>query len=124
MHELAVCQGLMGQVEQIARRENAERITRILLSIGPLSGVEATLLKDAFPIAAAGTVAEDADLAIEEQAIRVTCLSCGAESEASANRLLCAACGDYRTRLVSGDEMLLMSVELERRENVRGTPDV
>jgi hydrogenase nickel incorporation protein HypA/HybF len=124
MHELAVCQGLMGQVEQIARRENAERITRILLSIGPLSGVEATLLKDAFPIAAAGTVAEDADLAIEEQAIRVKCLSCGAESEASANRLLCAACGDYRTRLVSGDEMLLMSVELERRENVRGIPNV
>ena len=66
----------------------------------------------------------NADLAIEEQAIRVTCLSCGAESEASANRLLCAACGDYRTRLVSGDEMLLMSVELERRENVRGIPNV
>ena len=117
MHELAVCQGLMGQVEQIARRENAERITRILLSIGPLSGVEATLLRDAFPIAAAGSVAEDADLVIAEQAVKVKCLSCGAESAASANRLLCAACGDYRTRLVSGDEMLLMSVELERRES-------
>ncbi len=117
MHELAVCQGLMGQVEQIARRENAERITRILLSIGPLSGVEATLLRDAFPIAAAGSLAEDADLVIEEQAVKVRCLSCGAESEASVNRLLCTACGDYRTQLVSGDEMLLMSVELERRES-------
>ena len=117
MHELAVCQGLMGQVEQIAQRENAERITRILLSIGPLSGVEAMLLKDAFPIAAAGTVAENAELAIEVQAVKVKCLSCGAESEASANRLLCAACGDYRTQLLSGDEMLLMSVELERRKS-------
>ena len=117
MHELAVCQGLMSQVEQIARRENAERITRILLSIGPLSGVEATLLKDAFPIAAAGTVAEGAELAVEQLAVKVKCLSCGAESEAAANRLLCAACGDFRTRLISGDEMLLMSVELERRQN-------
>ena len=117
MHELAVCQGLMGQLEQIARREQAERITRIVLSIGPLSGVEASLLKDAFPIAAAGTVAEDAVLDVQGQAVKVKCLSCGAESEATANRLLCAACGDYRTRLVSGDEMMLMSVELERREN-------
>ncbi len=117
MHELAVCQGLMAQVDQIARREAAERITRILLSIGPLSGVEATLLREAFPIAAAGTVAEGAELAIEEQDVKVKCLSCGAESAARANRLLCAACGDYRTRLISGDEMLLMSVELERREN-------
>lgn len=117
MHELALCQGLMNQVERIARRERAGRITRILLSIGPLSGVEATLLRDAFPIAAAGTVAEGAVLDVQEQPVQVRCLSCGAESEAPANRLLCAACGDYRTRLISGDEMLLMSVELERREN-------
>lgn len=123
MHELAVCQGLMGQLEQIAHREQAERITRILLSIGPLSGVEATLLKDAFPIAAAGTIAETAVLDVQEDPVRVKCLSCGAESEATANRLLCAACGDYRTRLVSGDEMMLMSVELERRENVQGLSD-
>jgi len=117
MHELAVCQGLMTQVEQIARREHADRITRILLSIGPLSGVEATLLKDAFPIAAAGTVAEGAELVIEQTAVRVRCLSCGAESVAAANRLLCDACGDYRTQLLSGDEMLLTSLELERRQN-------
>ena len=44
MHELAVCQGLMGQVEQIAARENAERVTLIRLQIGPLSGVEPQLL--------------------------------------------------------------------------------
>ncbi|MGB5452512.1 MAG: hydrogenase maturation nickel metallochaperone HypA [Sedimenticolaceae bacterium] len=117
MHELAVCQGLMNQVEQIARRENAECVTRILLSVGPLSGVEAQLLIDAFSIASAGTVAEGAVLVIEEQAVRVKCLSCGAESDVRPNRLLCGSCGDFRTRLISGDEMMLMSLELERREN-------
>jgi hydrogenase nickel incorporation protein HypA/HybF len=117
MHELAVCQGLMNQVEQIARRENAECVTRILLSVGPLSGVEAQLLIDAFSIASAGTVAEGAVLVIEEQAVRVKCLSCGAESDVRPNRLLCGSCGDFRTQLISGDEMMLMSLELERREN-------
>jgi len=117
MHELAVCQGLMDQVAQIARREHAERITRILLSIGPLSGVEPRLLADAFPVAAAGSVAEGAELVIDEAPVRVRCRSCGAESTAAANRLLCGACGDYRTQLLSGDEMLLTSLELERRQN-------
>ena len=69
MHELAVCQGLMNQVDEIARRENAQLVTRITLLIGPLSGIEPQLLRDAFPIAAAGSVAEDAQLSIEEQAI-------------------------------------------------------
>ncbi len=117
MHELAVCQGLMSQVDQIAVREQAERVTLIRLRIGPLSGVEAQLLRDAFPIAAAGTVAEQAELQIEEQPVRVRCLSCGAESDARANRLICGQCGDYRTQLLSGDEMLLTSLELERRQS-------
>ena len=54
---------------------------------------------------------------IEEQAIRVECLTCGEQTDASVNRLVCAACGDYRTQLVSGDELLLKSIELERRQH-------
>lgn len=114
MHELAVCQALMTQVEEIARRERAEQITAIVLRIGPLAGVEPDLLSDAFPIASAGTAAEGAELRIERQPVRVHCLGCGADSDATVNRLICGACGDYRTRLLSGDEMLLASVELER----------
>lgn len=117
MHELAVCQGLMGQLEEIAEREQAERVTRVRLQIGPLSGVEPRLLGDAFPIAAAGTLAEHATLEIDDQPVRVRCLSCGAESDATPNNLVCRQCGDFRTQLVSGDEMLLLSVELERRES-------
>jgi hydrogenase nickel incorporation protein HypA/HybF len=45
--------------------------------------------------------------------IRVRCLECDAESEAQPNRLLCGACGGYRTQVISGDELLLASVELD-----------
>jgi hydrogenase nickel incorporation protein HypA/HybF len=43
----------------------------------------------------------------------VKCSQCGAESAAKPNRLLCGECGDYRTNLVSGDEMVLKSLELD-----------
>jgi hydrogenase nickel incorporation protein HypA/HybF len=116
VHELAVCQGLMSQVRQIARRERALRVTRITLQIGALSGVEPRLLRDAFPIAAAGSVAQGAQLLIEDMPVLVECTQCGKRSEVQANRLVCGACGDYRTRLISGEEMLLKSLELEREE--------
>lgn len=115
MHELAVCQALMEQVEQIADRERARRVLALVLKIGPLSGVEADLLADAFPIAAAGSRAEGAELRIERLPVRVHCHRCGADSDATPNRLVCGTCGDYRTQLISGDEMLLASVELERK---------
>jgi len=113
MHELSVCLSLMQQVEQIAAEKKARRVTRIVLSIGPLSGVELELLRHAYPMAAADTVAAKAELVMESADIVVRCSQCNAESKATANRLLCAACGDYRTRVISGDELTLMSVELE-----------
>lgn len=105
---------MLRQVMDIADREQARAVTRILVRIGPLSGVEPQLLAQAFPIASAGTLAADAALELESLPVRVRCEQCGAESEASPNRLLCGACGDYHTRLLSGDELLLVSVELER----------
>jgi hydrogenase nickel incorporation protein HypA/HybF len=112
MHELSVCTALMEQVERIAREHQAGRVERIVLQVGPLSGVEAPLLKRAWPLASIGTLAEDAELVIEIATVKVKCTQCHAVSEVAPNRLLCAACGDFRTRLVSGDEMLLANMVL------------
>jgi hydrogenase nickel incorporation protein HypA/HybF len=112
MHEFAVCQDMLTQIESIAAEEQAAAVDMVTVRIGPLSGIEAHLLKQAFPLAAAGTVAEKAELIIEALPIRVKCQICNAETEAKANRLICGECGDYHTQLLSGDEMLLASVEL------------
>ncbi len=113
MHELSVCLSLLRQLQEIAAEQAAHRVTRIELGIGPLSGVEAELLRNAWPIAAAGTLAVDAALVIDESEVVVRCRSCEHESVASPNRLLCGSCGDFRTELVRGDEMILRRVEFE-----------
>ncbi|MGI9265722.1 MAG: hydrogenase maturation nickel metallochaperone HypA [Gammaproteobacteria bacterium] len=113
MHELSVCLALMEQVRNVAAKHEALKVETIYLRIGPLSGIEAPLLKNAFPIAAAGTVAEGAALVVEQSDIVVHCTQCEAESTVKPNRLLCSQCGDFRTRLVSGDEMLLERLELD-----------
>ena len=112
MHELSVCLSLLDQVERIAREHGASRVDRILLRIGPLSGIEAALVANAYPLAAAGSIAEHAVLEIEASPVRVQCKDCGVETEVQPNRLLCGACGGYHTRLLSGDEMLLANLEL------------
>jgi len=112
MHELSICQALIDQVLGLAREHQASGVERIVLSVGPLSGVEPALLMTAYPVAAAGTVAEAADLELVQSAARVRCRGCGHEAEVPPNRLSCPACGDYHTDLMSGDELLLIRVEL------------
>lgn len=107
---------MLNQIQTVAQQHQASRVTKVFLRIGPLSGVEPQLLMQAFPLASVGTIASDASLVIESLPIRVRCRRCGQESDASLNRLTCKHCGDYHTQVISGDEMLLVSLELNTED--------
>ena len=53
MHELAICQALIAQIEDIAG-QRASRVRHVCLGVGPLSGVEPRLLENAYPLVCAG----------------------------------------------------------------------
>jgi hydrogenase nickel incorporation protein HypA/HybF len=113
MHELSVCQDLIRQVEKVAAAHGAAAVERIVLQIGELSGVEPPLLERAFTVARAGTVAAAAEMEIRTGPVVVHCTECGGRSAVPANRLVCTYCGDWRVRVVEGEELLLLSVELD-----------
>lgn len=112
MHELSVCQGLLRQVERYAAEHRASAVERIVLKIGGLSGVEPMLLQRAFEVARLGTVAAGAELVVENGPVVVKCQQCGGSSAVPVNRLLCTYCGDWRVRVIEGEELLLLRLEL------------
>jgi hydrogenase nickel incorporation protein HypA/HybF len=116
MHELAICQSILGQAAAIAKTHGAATVTKVSLRIGPLAGVEPALLRAAFPLAAAGTCCAAALLWIETAGVTVQCQLCGATSGALPNRLLCASCGTWRVTLRGGDEMRIEALELAGEE--------
>lgn len=117
MHELSICQALLEQVERIARAQHARRVLSVTVRVGPLAGVEPQLLASAYPLAVTGSLASGSELIVQRVPLRVRCLECGAESDASATRLFCGVCGLERVEMVSGDELLLASLDLEKQEN-------
>jgi len=116
VHELSVCQALLRQVTDIAMESGASAVARIIVEVGPLSGIDPALLASAFDVVRAGSYASGAELSIETMPVTISCLVCGTESQTLPNRLLCAGCGGYRTRVVSGDELRLRTVELRMPE--------
>ena len=121
MHELSICESLLDTVERVADQHAAASVERIVVTIGPLSGVEADLLQHAYPLVAAGTIAAEAELVIETAGIVVRCEQCAAESTAAPNDLSCDNCGGFRTRVVHGDELLLQTVELRSAASLNPT---
>ena len=124
MHELSVCQALLTQVEGVARNNGATSVNEIHVAVGPLSGVEPTLLERAFTLARAGTVAAQATLVLTTPPLRVRCTQCEAQSDVSLPDLRCGACGHWQTRVVSGDALMLLSVALERPTTSTRPPHV
>ena len=112
MHELAISLALIEEAERVARAHGARRVAHLRLLIGPLSGVDGELLARSYALARAGTLTAEATLEWSAAPIAVRCEECGATSQATASRLLCRVCGGWRTRLVSGAELTLQSVEL------------
>ncbi|MCW8839683.1 MAG: hydrogenase maturation nickel metallochaperone HypA [Gammaproteobacteria bacterium] len=110
MHELSLCRGLLQQVSELAREHRAQTVSRITLRIGPLAGVEIPLLESAFAIARDNTVAAEAVLEVEPAPLRVHCNACETEHAVTLPDLRCPVCHSTQTRLISGDEMVLVSV--------------
>lgn len=113
MHELSLCQDLIDQVTELARKHRAESVVCVRVQVGLLAGVEPQLLESAFSIARAGTVADQAEMFTEIVQPRVLCLACAKESEASPSDLRCPACSSGDTQLIQGGELILARVELK-----------
>ena len=62
MHEASLMRGLMTQIEQIAKAEGAQKVTKVKVWCGALSHMSAEHFAEHFDQVAAGSIAEHAKL--------------------------------------------------------------
>ena len=113
MHELSLAQSLIEQVLAAAEAENAAQILRVVVAIGPYSGVEKTAFEFAFPFAAEGTSAEGAELVIEDVPATIECNTCHATTRADPTQLVCPQCGSDGVDIKGGHDFLVREIELK-----------
>ena len=111
MHEYSLVLALLEQVERHQQGHKGAKILRITVQVGELSGVVPELLRTAFEVARQSTPCEAAELVLDEVPARWVCPACAREF-AGGEALSCEACG-APARLVAGEELNLMRIELE-----------
>jgi hydrogenase nickel incorporation protein HypA/HybF len=116
MHEYSIVDSLLQLAEEHAIKNNAKKVTKLEIKIGVLSGVEPDLLKTAFDTFKEGTMCEDAEFIMKIQPVVVRCEECGSESTLQKDEYLCPKCGSGKLKIIDGEDMYLMSLELETED--------
>ena len=113
MHEFSVVQSLMGLIEQNAMQNNAKSVSKVIIKIGKMSGIEPHLLKMAFDTFKEKTICENAKLEMVIQDIIAKCEDCQNEFIVEDNRFKCPKCQSFNLKIIDGEDMYLMSLELD-----------
>lgn len=107
MHEIGLCEGLLELVEQQAA---GRPVSRVRLRVGVRHAVVDDAFAQAFAMAAAGTVAADAEVELVAVPVRLRCQDCGDGSQSLDPLSGCPACGGSAVEVTGGDELTLESI--------------
>jgi hydrogenase nickel incorporation protein HypA/HybF len=119
VHELGLCEGVLAAVE---RRAAGRRVTRVRVRVGAQHRVVESAFDQSFALVSQGTVAEGAAVDLVTVPVRVRCLDCGHEAEATDALAACPACGALDLETEGGDELILEAIHLEERQDVSRHP--
>ncbi len=116
MHEAGIALNLIEAVQQRIAAEpggSESRVAAIHVRVGELSGVSPDALAFAFECLAAGGPLDGARLVFDAVPLTVRCEACGRTSPVVDLVFRCGACGSERTRVASGRELEVRTLELE-----------
>lgn len=112
MHEISICEGIRGVIEDQARERGFVAVRRITLEIGAFAAVEKTALEFGFDVVMRGSVAEGARLEIIDLPGRARCYDCAKMVEIADRLACCPLCGGGRLLPEGGDEMRIKNMEV------------
>lgn len=113
MHEYSIVGSLLNACQENAAKHNAAKVTKVVVKIGVMSGVEPELLRTAFETFKENTLCKDALFVINIQPILIKCNKCLSESVLEKLEYCCPKCRDTDIEILDGEEMYLMQMELE-----------
>ena len=112
MHEIGLTQEMLSRALDLAARRGAQRIMSVNIRVGAESGVEADVVSLAFELFRCGTVAEDAQIAIEAVPVVCWCPDCDSEFAPADALHVCPRCGRPGAVVRCGREFELVSLEV------------
>jgi len=114
VHELAITQNILDIVLNEAKSAQANKVTKINLVIGELSGVVSDCVQFYFDFLRKGNAAEEATLDFKLVPVELRCRDCLAAFNPKDSAWICPNCQSTSLEVLSGRECYVESIEVKQ----------
>ncbi len=111
MHEVGIMEQTIDIAIDNALSQGVDRIHKLTMRIGKMSGVVPEALEFAFDVVTQNTIAQGANLEIETVPVTCYCSDCKIEFQPPDLFYECPECGKFSDRILAGKEIELLSIE-------------
>lgn len=112
MHELGLMENIVTTVQDCAQENGAERVLKVILEVGSISGVVPESLEFCFGVCVQGTLLEGAQLEIHRIPALGKCRKCAHEFDLAVHSFSCPTCHLADWELLSGKELIIKALEV------------
>lgn len=126
MHDVTAAQRIAGTVLKAAQEQDAERVERVQIALGAMTMIDPEQLEFWLEQIFAGTIADGAEVQIEQLSLRARCGACGYEGEVEVPddpiyHLMpyvpeCPECGSDRLEVLGGDACVVRGIRVTDAE--------
>ncbi len=114
MHEVSLVQAMIGQLSDLAKNNDATKVTKITMEIGLLSGVVVDSFRFGFEVLSENDeLVQGAELKILTPPVTYRCTRCGHTEVTNEKPDCCPHCKELFLIPEGGDELILRQVEME-----------
>lgn len=117
MHEYGLALDVLNIILDIIEKEKIKNVYTVKLKVGMLMAVVPESLLFGFETIIPDTPLENARLEIQEIPICARCNDCGKSDEIEEFNFICLYCGGDNLEIISGKEMQITSIEVEKDGN-------
>lgn len=112
MHELSIAQSILEILNRSVPNEELGNVRTVNMKVGRMAGVVCESLEFSFRALVSGTPLSAASLSIARVPFRIHCSACDRTSPTQHGFALCPHCSGTETRIVSGMELQVVSIDL------------
>jgi hydrogenase nickel incorporation protein HypA/HybF len=113
MHELSVAYSIVEMVDERARKEGAEKVTKVELEIGEMAGIEYYALEFAWDVATKESILKGSELVINKIKATAVCGECKKTFHITSAFDPCPFCGSILSEVIKGKELRVSSFYID-----------